>query len=478
MELKKVSAFALGPILAAALGLITFPMIAWMFSPEDVGRLNVFQIATSFSLLLALLGLDQAYVREFHESSDRGSLFKACFLPGILFIFLAAIGSTPFAPLISSWLFGIEKPVFFWLTLAAIVFGYLSRFLSLILRMEERGLAFSMSQVLPRGLLLALIGVMALSDFRKQFLHLQLATVVSLLAVFLGYLWNTSRQWKSALVAPLNSSMLHAALRFGAPLILSGMAYWGLAATSIVALRAFSSFSEIGVYSISMSFAGIGLIFQAIFSTVWAPIVYKWVAMGGELGQVESVSRHVLAVVCGIFVMCGSFSWIIDYLLPNDYVQVKYLVLCCLAQPLFYTLSEVTCVGIGITRRTMLSLWSTLAALSVNVVLSLALVPRYGAAGAAISNATAFLIFFVARTEASAFVWRKLPRIRLYTTAISTTALAVITVIMGPSLPFHYSYMWLAVTPLMLWFFRVEWLEMVRYARNQFVRSTQESLPR
>ena len=68
MNLKTIGLFSLGPVIAAALGLIYIPIITWMFTQEDVGRIAMFQVAISFSVLLFSLGLDQSYVREYHET--------------------------------------------------------------------------------------------------------------------------------------------------------------------------------------------------------------------------------------------------------------------------------------------------------------------------------------------------------------------------------------------------------------------------
>jgi len=206
-----------------------------------------------------------------------------------------------------------------------------------------------------------------------------------------------------------------------------------------------------------MSVAGIATIFQSIFSVIWAPVVYKWVALGADMSRVDRVARQAVAVVCGAFVMFGIFSWTIDYILPRQYIEVKYLVLCSIAQPLLYTLSEVTCVGINITRRTMLSVWSTVAALVANLGLNLLLVPRFGASGAVIANAIAYLIFFVARTESSAFVWRRLPRMKMYSFTTAVVVLAVLTVILGPRVHWAFSLVWCSALPITVWAFREEW---------------------
>lgn len=142
MNIKTILAFAVGPIATAGLGLVAVPAIAWIFPPADVGRLNIVQIAVSFGVLLFNLGLDRAYVREYHEWTDRGALLKACFTPGFVLLLLAVLATLPFAQHIASWLFGLDHVGYYWMLVACVVVSFISRFLSLILRMQDRGIAF------------------------------------------------------------------------------------------------------------------------------------------------------------------------------------------------------------------------------------------------------------------------------------------------------------------------------------------------
>lgn len=465
MNLRTALAFAVGPIATAALGLVTVPVIAWVFPPADVGRLNIVQIAVSFGVLLFGLGLDRAYVREYHESADRAALLKACFAPGGALLLLAMLVTAPFDDRIAEWLFGVGHVAYFWLLLACVATSFVSRFLSLILRMQDRGAAFSISQILPKVLLLLVVTLIAASNMHASFAELEAAYFISLLSVLITYGWNTWREWSPAIRASVAPAQVRGVLAYGTPLIFAGVAYWGLDATSTLTLRSLSSLPELAIYSVSMSFAGVGVVFQTIFTVLWAPLVYKWVAHGVDMRRVDTIARQALAVVCAIWALTGAFSWLADFVLPAHYAQVKYLMLCCIGQPLLYTLSEVTCVGIGITRRSMLSLWSTLAALVVNVALSVWLVPAHGAAGAVVANAIAFLVFFVARTEASAYVWRPFPRARLYMFVTACVGLSIATLVFGPHLPVHFSLVWLALLPVAFACFRAEWMGMYQSLR-------------
>lgn len=461
MKTRKVLSFAMGPIATAMLGLVAVPAMTWAFSTEDIGRLNIVQIVLSFSTILFSLGLDQSYVREYHETTNRAALLKNCYLPGIALFTIASITGLLFAGVLSRLLFGVSNSLYFWITLACACIGFISRFLSLILRMQERAIAFSLSQLIPKAIFLILILLIAFTSIPKGFLQLQLAFLLSTAAVLFLYVWNTRIQWRAAWGASIDVGQLRRLLKYGVPLIFAGLAYWGLSATSALMLRSLSTFHELGIYSVSMSVAGVAIVVQSIFSIIWAPVVYKWVASGVDMSRVDRIARQALAVVCAIFVTVGVLSWLIDYALPSQYMNVKYLVLGSIAQPLLYTLSEVTCIGINVTRRTVLSLWSTIAGLLCNLGLNWLLVPGLGASGAVIANAISYLVFFVARTEASRFVWRQFPRWKLYVFTTGAVTLSIVTVIYGPMIGWPLNLMWLLASPLILWSFRKEWRELI-----------------
>ena len=179
-------------------------------------------------------------------------------------------------------------------------------------------------------------------------------------------------------------------------------------------LRYLSTYNELGLYSVTVAIAGAAAVLQQMFSTVWTPTLYKATAQGNESALVTTANQHVLAAVAAIFPALGCSSWLLSYLFPSDYFNIRYIVLCCFAQPLFYAISETTVAGINLKRRSFLSVLATLAALGINVGGNMILIPRYGAAGAAAATAISFWVFLVFRTEASARVWRSFPRRTLY----------------------------------------------------------------
>ncbi|WP_257222340.1 oligosaccharide flippase family protein [Acinetobacter sp. YH1901136] len=443
--LKKIMAYSVGPIGSGLIGLITLPMITWFYSVEDVGRISMLQVCTSFFVLLFCMGLDQSYIREYHEVSNKPQLLKVVFLPSLVLSIMALIGVSFYDNLIiSKWLYGISSYYLSMISCACFVVALASRYLSLILRMQDRALAFSISQLLPKILFLVFVLGVVWLGFAKDSYSLITANALSLFAAFAIYLWNTKYDWLPIFKEKFDWSQFKISLAFGLPLVIGGLASWGLNVMDRLFLRNMSTYTELGVYSVAMSIGAIATLFSGIFNTIWAPMVFKWVSEGNvDFKKIDDISEYVLAAIYFVVVLSGLFSWIIPYFLPQSYAEIQFIISACLLGPLFYTLSETTAVGIAIARKTKLAMLASVLAMLINLVANYFLVPLYGAGGAAISTAIAFWFFYIFRTELSKVVWRNFKTKKAYTITLALIVLAVLNVLV----PFSI------YTRIVMWFF-------------------------
>ena len=456
MTPKKIAAFALGPLGGALLGFITLPIITWFFSQQDIGRLAMLTVVNSFCTLLFSLGLDQGYVREFHETKCKHGLFKTAILPGLLLLIITLSILLGTNNIIALWLFEIDSYFLSLLVALVILATFISRFLSLILRMNEQGLAYSMSQVLPKLLLILIIVSYVVLSIDKSLTNLLLANVAATVFVCVIYAWNTRKDWLAAIKEQIDYTYLKNLLSFGTPLIFGGLAFWGLTATDKILLKELSSYEQLGLYSVAVSFAAAATIFQSVFSTVWAPTVYKWAAKGENLDKILQVNRYVLLAVIILFSLAGLFSWLITLLLPEPYYAVQWILLSCLGYPLLYTLSETTVVGIGVTRRSGFAMLAACIAFIINLLGNWWLIPIYGAAGAAVSTCIAFWVFFIMRTEFAIYLWKPTPRLAMYGYSTLLVAGAVITSLYGRNYNTQLIIFWLLMLFSVLIFFKSE----------------------
>lgn len=414
MNIKKIIQFSIGPIGAAALSLVTLPFVAWFFSVEDVGRLTMLQVTLGLAVSLFSLAMHQAYVREYHEEDDKPSLFKHAVLPGLAVLTLALliIGISPWS--ISKLLFDIDSTLLTWLLILGVYCSYLINFFAHVVRMEERGLVFSATQVFPKLFLLVFISFIFLLNLDAEFQTLMLMNILAVGCSVSIFAWWTRKTWLPAILKPLDRELLHRMLIFSLPLVTGGIAYWGLTTMDRFFLRSFSGFEELGVYALSVSLAGAVSVISTIFSNLWHPTLYKWVKNGVDKTKVLSVIECMLLAVCLIWTLVGMFSFVLVYFLPPEYSAIEYLIVACVAMPLFKMLAETTGVGIGITRRSSFSMLASICAFIVNAILNYLLIPDLGASGAAIATLLAFFTYFVVRTEATARIWWGFPRVKIY----------------------------------------------------------------
>lgn len=466
MTPKKVASFAIGPLGNGLLSLASLPLITWLFSQDDVGRLSMLQVSIGCSVMLFSLGLDQVYVREYHEFRDKERLFQLVVFPGLAALSLVGLIVLASDYDISLWLFGFTARHLTWLVVIAVICGYLYRFFSLVLRMEERGLAFSVCQLLPKLVLLAVVGGCFLVDSDLDFWKLAASFLAGTATATFILMLFVPDVWRGAFHTEYDFRKLREMLQYGLPLIFSGLAFWGMTAMDRVFLRGYSSFEELGLYAVAVGFAGAASILQSVFSTVWMPMVYKWKATGEGLEGLEAIRSFVLLVVVVAFSLAGLLAWVFVLVVPEQYADAQWIMAACMAYPLLYTLSETTVIGIGITKKSYFSMVAAVVSFGTNLLGNWVLVPTYGAEGAAVSTALSFWCFFVLRTEFSVVAWESFPRRNLHIGVAVCVIGAVATALSGEYVEHLVYGYWGSVLIAALWFFKSDLATAVRYLRG------------
>lgn len=427
MNLSKLATFALGPFMAAGLGLITVPLMAWLFSPEVVGQIAMFNTFLAGATLVLTLGLDQAYVREYHEVENKPQLLHSLLCISFLIVLIFCIAIVGFNVFFSNLLFAITDDtllISICITLA-VAATILYRFLCLVLRMQEQGMKFSILQISSKVILVIALLSLLFVEGEFGFITAFSFSCLSLLIASLVAVYLTKKECSLMLSSNFSMELIKPAIKFGFPLVLSGFAYWGLISVDRWAIRYFSGLEQLGVYSVAFSFAAVMTVFQQVFSTVWAPIVYKWHKKGVDILQLCIVTDWVTLILSTVFFIVILISPVLALFLPPEYKSVIYLLPGCMLFPVFYTLSETTVVGMNVARKTNYSIIITILPLLLNIILCYVLIPKFSAGGAAISVASAFGLYLVLRTEVSKLVWKKFCTIKLYFVSVLLLANAV-----------------------------------------------------
>ena len=400
MSLKSIFYYSLGPVGTAFLSFATLPLITWFYSLDSVANYSVFQVLVSAVVLGLCLGLDQGYVRDYYESKYKNSLFQFCLLISLLLFIIFTIVFVQFSEILNGYLFsGSMTSYLVPILLVSIFINILVRYLSLSLRMEGEALAFSISQLLPKVFFLLVILVYAFWGLDNSLQGLLLANLLSLLVVMFITIFFT-RNFNLFLLEDYRFSTVskERLIIYSLPLVFSSLAFWGMTAADKIYLKLMSNSYELAIYSVAVSFASVGVLLQAVFSTVWAPQVYKWVNEGKAQNKIEKVTNTLTLMVMLLWALVGMGSWLAEFLLPEKYNGVSSLIIPSLAYPLLYTLSECTSVGLNVRRKTKVILFISLVCLGVNILLNFIFIPLYGAKGAVLASVLAFWCYFSLKT--------------------------------------------------------------------------------
>lgn len=443
MKKSSLGWFTIGSLASSSLSFISIPIIAWVFADADIGKVALLITFSGLASIAFSLGLDQSYTREYHEVPDKAALLLNAAAPGLVLFTLASASILTWQPTLLSWVLFGERS--FGLSMFVVIYLYVmlaSRFLSLTHRMHEDGKRYSLSFLLAKVTFVALL-ILAYFQRDRGLIELLAAHGASVIVGLLYLLATTRSQWSRMSSSLIDLQFIRKLLIFGIPVATSGLLFWGLEGVDKFMLRSLSNFSELGLYSIALSIAGMATVATSTFTTIWIPVVYRWVANQGDLSRIDQVTRHALGGTVLLMGTTGAFSWLLEYALPEPRHIVQYLIPACMLWPLFYGLSETTGLGIAMTRSTRYGLLVAALSLLANVALNLMLIPRLGASGAAVSLAIAIWVFLVLRTEVSHHIWRAAPRRSLYTWTTAALVLAVAHTLIGPSMRLTILVGWL-----------------------------------
>jgi O-antigen/teichoic acid export membrane protein len=402
--IKKLMGFSLGPVLGALISFITIPLTTHFVTPSEFGQASMFSLFQILIVAFLYLGFDQAYTREYHESNNKNNLMKNAllvplFLSIIIFIFISInldmvskmlFESTKYK--IAAFLFGLT-----------IIFMTVERFILLSIRMEEKALEYSIFNVVIK-LIILVITIFYVTFIGKDFLAVvysnALGQLICDLLLFIRYKDNLifwDFKFDKELVLKL--------IKFGIPLVIASSLSNLLNSLDRIFLRNWSNFTEIGIFTAALKISATLSIIQASFTSFWVPTAYRWYNQNKHIKHFEIVSNVLLLLMSFLLCLILLFKNFIVVLLSNGYEDSKYIIgLLCL-QPIMYTVSETTTLGIVFSKKSYLNITISILAILPNILLNITLVPKYGAVGASIATGLSYIVFFIGRSYFSNKNW-------------------------------------------------------------------------
>jgi O-antigen/teichoic acid export membrane protein len=397
--IKSFFQFSMGQWIAALISFITTPITTWLIIPEEFGKASMFTLAFNLLLNVALLGADQSFVRMFYERSEdkRRDLLWDSLLPSLSVGFVVFVLIGIFWKELSFVLFGDYNhflPIF--LLGVTILIGILERFSTLAVRMKKRGIAFSTLRVV-NGVTNAVFTILYALFVSRSFYAVIVGLFFSHIVTALLAIFFERELWFGKFKVSFKS--IKAIVRYGLPFVPASLITWLFQSIDRLALRNYSDFTEIGLYSAAFKVVAVMSLIQTGFTTFWTPVSYESYEKEPESkGIFEKASLFIAAAMFVFGLLIVVFKDVIFLLLESSYRQAAGISSFLILMPIMYTVSETTVVGINFKKKTYWHMLIASVAAGVNVFGNLMLVPVYGAKGAAFSTGLSYIVFFCMRT--------------------------------------------------------------------------------
>ena len=174
---------------------------------------------------------------------------------------------------------------------------------------------------------------------------------------------------------------------------------WLLSSCDRVAIRTWSTFGELGVYSAAMKIMVLLITFKTTFVAFWSPVAMeKYENAANEecvvfFRRAFDITRFLCTLAAVGLIL---FKGLIVLLLGEDYRGADVIIPFLTLMPVFAMLFEITNQGIKFKSKNMYLNIASAVTIAVNITGNALLVPKYGGAGAAAATGLSYIIYFAA----------------------------------------------------------------------------------
>lgn len=420
--LKHFTIIGGGTFLNLLIGLLTTPIITRIVYPGEYGQWSLFTMYANIGLMIFCMGLDQSLVRFFYKDDSekyRRDLIYTCWrlpfavalISGLLISILVYTGVFKFE-------FSNQIVVILCIHMVILIFN---RFGQLVLRVSYKSGIYSITTILQKivYVVLVLVGVNLVGQ--QYLLIMVISTVVSYAIPAIVAIYSQRKLWKPQLPIDTEKINTREIVTYGLPFILSLGITTVFQSIDKMSLNYFCSYSEVGIYSSAMTLVHIFAILQTTFNTLWTPMATEHYEKDpSEKSFYQKGNQYITILMFALGLSLIFVKDIFSLLLGSKYREAAFILPFLIFNPIMYTISESTCMGIGFAKKTKMNIVVAVVSCVTNIIGNTLLVPLYGGRGAAISTGISYIVFWLMRTVISNqyyYVNYKLDRFAVITVA-------------------------------------------------------------
>jgi O-antigen/teichoic acid export membrane protein len=395
---KSSSIYIVCMFIVRASALLTMPILTRLLSKTEYGVLSV---ANSVgAVVLTIVGLGSAeYIQLYYqkkESVERKRLFGTFFIILMLFpLILIIVPFTVFGSSITGFFINKEIPFYPYILIVL----WTSWLLNLnifpyeYLKIQNQAIKFSILTISSTFGNIALTLVLVI-----YFSYGALGPLISKFAISiifgLYFLIYTLREIK--LFFSVNNAIHF--FSFNTPLLVAILAGSLLSRVDIFILQKFVSLSEVAIYAVAVSIAGLIPFFIKAVNIGWVPFFYENVFKSEE-DSLKMFGFTIDYILIGVIFI---ITWIIVFrhevihlLASSKYSRAADVLFILIIGYFFYSMRSFASRGILLAKKTTVISIIAIAGTISNIGLNYYYIPKYGIYGAACSTTFCFIAMYV-----------------------------------------------------------------------------------
>lgn len=395
--LMAVIGFSLPTWVSFGISFLAIPVIAAIYMPDEVAKINLYNTWVNFFLMVVYFGLDQAYIRFYYECKterEKQSLLIYCMSFSVLVSLVLSALVTVFGGFVSYQISGERGMLIPFCLCASMLLNSVFRYLNVTDRMESSIFLYSVGTILMSLVTKVLYVVSALSapNYKTAIMAMVIGQVF--VVIFLTFIHRKEIVPKSFF--PYNKALVKALFCFGLPLLPVTILSWLNNSLSSLILRNFLTFEALGIYTLAVSAASSISLIQAGINVFWTPFSYANYKDGND--KIINGHKYITTVMVFAGIMMTVLEDIIFIILGPKYYAAKAFFPFLLVSPICYTIAETTGIGTNIAKKTHMNIVAFVCSVSVNFLLSIVLLQTMGLVGAAIAAALGGVTMLVIKT--------------------------------------------------------------------------------
>ncbi len=395
--LRDSAVYGGGDALARVVAFTTFPIIANALGSDGFGILELGMTIVMMGGLFARCGMNNAVQRYYWDPQTRQAERPELVTSGLVVTLAFGMIVSIFVYLGNPLMFrqgGVDPQVLGWygaIGLALLVpLTQWVQYVQDVLRLHFapwKFLGFSfvtrtVSAILSAGVLVWLnagVGGVLIAQ-----------ALVLLVSMPVG-LWLIRRD----LINSINAHWTRRLVAFGAPFILTEVAFWLFSSIDRWMLATIMGPREVGVYSVAFRISVLASFLSLAFGMAWSPYAVK--LQSEYPTQFKRMYAEILVLLVVVMLFAGGgialfAGELVAILLPVEFAAAStplaILAFCVVVQ----ASQQITAVGISLSFKSYLFVYLVWGAAGVNVLLNLVLIPSMGSTGAAWATLIAHLL--------------------------------------------------------------------------------------